>query len=212
MSYIPEWELLSDAVVRLVKSGVAESEARQQLAAAIADRAINIQVWLTELLTSSPCMRAVQIPPELTEADFDWAQSRPSRRWWFPETFNPGLSKPKNVDRLKVSTRDLVRVFGLERASPSLRSEQLHKRPSDPKNRSFQAVPDRTRERPKAWNAADERHFEAMKKLLDDGKALSVADAARQLVEAGAVIGRGTIESRRKRLERGYREYAKSAN
>ena len=54
MSYIPEWELLSDAVVRLVKSGTAESEARQQLAAAIADRVIRIQVWVTELANLAP--------------------------------------------------------------------------------------------------------------------------------------------------------------
>jgi hypothetical protein len=227
MNYIPEWESLSDAVVRLAKSGIAQSEARQQIAAAIADRAIRIQVWVTEILTSQPWSGEVRIPPELTEADFDWAQSRPLHRWWFPEKFNPGFSKPKRVDRLRVSTRDLITVFGLE---GSANASQNHS--SDPENvsapeqpvqerasKSEQAQPSDlgNRETPdtrvsrKAWNIADERHFDAMKTLLDGGKALSVADAARQVVESGTVIGHGTEESLRKRLERGYREYAKSA-
>jgi hypothetical protein len=124
MNYIPEWESLSDAVVRLAKSGIAQSEARQQIAAAIADRAIRIQVWVTEIQTSRPWSGEVRISPELTEADFDWAQSRPLHWWWFPQIFNPGFSEQRRVDRLKVSTKDLIRVFDLTSSLPAGRPEQ----------------------------------------------------------------------------------------
>ena len=213
MSYIPEWELLSDAVVRLVKSGTAESEARQQIAAAIADRVIRIQVWVTELQTSRPWSGEVRIPPELTETDFDWGRSRPVERWWFPQAFNLGISKLGHVDRVKVSTGDLSREFSFEKTFPSVKSEQPRERLSVPETireqeRAFPAVPNRGHEPGKSWNAADEPHFESMKQLLDDKKARSVADAARQVVEGGTITGHGTFESKCKRLERGYKEYA----
>jgi hypothetical protein len=213
MSYVPEWELLSDIVVRVVECGLPEGQARQQLAAAIADRVIRIQVWVTELQTSRPWSGEVRIPSELTEKDFDWGQSRPVERWWFPQAFNPGISKLRNVDRVKVSTRDVGRVFNFEKAFPLGKSKQPRERFSVPETireqeRPFPAVLNRGREPGKIWNAADEPHFESMKKLLDDRKARSVADAARQVVEGGTITGHGTFESTCKRLERGYRKYA----
>jgi hypothetical protein len=51
-----------------------------------------------------------------------------------------------------------------------------------------------------------------MKRLLDEGKARSVADAAKQIVRSEKVTGAGTFESKCKRLERGYKTYEKHNN
>jgi hypothetical protein len=104
----PEWELLADALTRVVASGIAERDAPLAICNAIADRSVSVRVLnpftierlhklgffsgrigekadfflhpgLTELAPS------VMIPSRIAPEDFDWQESRPLKPWRDPQ-------------------------------------------------------------------------------------------------------------------------------
>lgn len=63
-----------------------------------------------------------------------------------------------------------------------------------------------------SWAAADEPHFEQMKKLIDGGQVLSTHGAASTVVNRGHVAGKGERPSKIKRLCGGYKKWIAAAH
>src|SRR5262245_1154796 len=89
MPYDRQWERLADAMNRImVAARLCQDEAQNDIAAAIADRAVKIRCKLkqhaTKAMYSSNVLEGMQfeIPPDLKAEHFDWEQSRPSAPWF----------------------------------------------------------------------------------------------------------------------------------
>jgi hypothetical protein len=101
--YVRDWERLSDALKRVVETGVSEDDAKRALCNAIADRRIKVRIyfmvspktleWLSRRELSRSEVREVkpdEIPPRLKSDDFDWSQSRVRKPW--PKVRSPAGS------------------------------------------------------------------------------------------------------------------------
>ena len=100
MRYVPEWERLPEALVRVMEaSQLTREDAQADICRAIADGRIKIRGKLdkhamkpmtaTEVLEE----RYLRLPAELKPEDFDWEGSRPVKPWQVtPEGSRVGLS------------------------------------------------------------------------------------------------------------------------
>jgi hypothetical protein len=89
MPYVPKWQRLSDALARLVTTGVTEEQAKLDLCHAIADKKIKIRFLITSvwaegrrggkigMYEEAVDSSNVNIPPHLCLEDFDWQKSIP---------------------------------------------------------------------------------------------------------------------------------------
>jgi hypothetical protein len=107
MTYVPDWERLSDALKRVMAAGVSEDEAKSDISGAIADRKIRVRLAVAieaDVVTTwrrmvdkaqglgpGPNRFAdpvetfadgnVEVPRHLIAGDFDWKGSRPDSPW-----------------------------------------------------------------------------------------------------------------------------------
>jgi hypothetical protein len=107
MTYVPDWERLSDALKRVMAAGVSEDAAKSDISGAIADRKIRVRLKVAmeaDVVTTWHQMveRAqglgpgpnhfadpletfadgnVEVPQHLIAGDFDWKDSRPDYPW-----------------------------------------------------------------------------------------------------------------------------------
>ena len=89
--YVPDRERLSEAVMRVVATGVNEDHAKQAICTAIADKKINVRFSIASEEGSAPFGEHVvgtvrggseiEIPSQLAPNDFNWQQSRPLKPW-----------------------------------------------------------------------------------------------------------------------------------
>ena len=119
MADTPDWELLADALWRVVKTAdVSEDDAKTQLCRAMAARAVAVRFRPIDY--SSKGIRAVLVIPNLVVAaqlspdDFDWIHSRPLK----PSSIGPipGLSGlwtdvQQEPVMLELWTRDVIEVL-----------------------------------------------------------------------------------------------------
>jgi hypothetical protein len=75
MVYISKWEQLSDALVRVVGSGISEDEAKRDICNALADGKIRVRIRLP-LKPDWILHENVFVPPQLHPDDFCWILSR----------------------------------------------------------------------------------------------------------------------------------------
>jgi len=89
MDYVPPWERLSNALVRVMaEAGLPRDQAQTNICRAIADGAVNIQGKLgrhptTGFRASNTVLerKDFHIEPEIKPEDLDWEQSRPLKSW-----------------------------------------------------------------------------------------------------------------------------------
>jgi hypothetical protein len=102
-AYIRDWERLSDALKRVMATGIPEDEAKSAICNAIADQKIRVRIYFLVSPTTveglsrrqlSPrevrYVRGHEIPPRLKSDDFDWSQSRVRKPW--PKVRSPAGS------------------------------------------------------------------------------------------------------------------------
>jgi hypothetical protein len=105
-------------------TGLSEDEAKADLCRAVAERNINVQVKVAEgnrekggrWFTGAH----VEVPQDLEPEDLDWNQSRPHQHepWRIgpvgPDSYSDPYwtSRPLLIDKVKVSTADVQRIFG----------------------------------------------------------------------------------------------------
>jgi hypothetical protein len=92
-TYLPDWERLSDALARILASGLSKHEAQVGVCRAIADRKIKIRYLIANEeiggiatpkghgLAGHVLNRLDIIPARLAPRDFDWRKSRPKKPW-----------------------------------------------------------------------------------------------------------------------------------
>jgi hypothetical protein len=121
MLYTPDWELMAEAVKRVMARGVAEPEAKAHLCRALADRKIDVRVRVAKTATRYS-MRGrvfsngnVSVPPYLGANDLDWVGSRPLAQWSIgprPGDYawlDPWQNQP--LDLIELSTADVIGVL-----------------------------------------------------------------------------------------------------
>jgi hypothetical protein len=107
MTYVPDWERLSDALKRVMAAGVSEDDAKSDISGAIADRKIRVRLKVAmeaDVVTTWHQMVEgaqglgpgpnhfadpvetfvdgnVEVPQHLIAGDFDWKDSRPDYPW-----------------------------------------------------------------------------------------------------------------------------------
>jgi hypothetical protein len=120
LAYSPLWESLSEALKRIVLSGIGKTTAKDQLARAIADAQVKVRILVDP---SYPEVggrwldgKRLAVPEELSSKDLDWELSRPFEHW---ET-GPGNVEQyegtwgwqaRRVQRLQVSTSDVNMIW-----------------------------------------------------------------------------------------------------
>lgn len=120
MLYTPDWELVADALKRVVATGVTERDAKAHLCRAMADRKIEVRVRIAR--TARYGMRGrvfsdgnVGVPPHLSASDLDWVGSRPLAQWSIgPRNgdyawLDPWQNHP--LDLIELSTADVIGVL-----------------------------------------------------------------------------------------------------
>jgi hypothetical protein len=119
--YVPQWETLSDALARVLATGLDAVQAKRQICAAIADRAISVRVEVGRTERDIPGSlrtdRQVKPPPRLQPEDLDWNRSKPLDAW------NTGPDRAesygavgwgwrlRHIARLELRTDDLTGIF-----------------------------------------------------------------------------------------------------
>ena len=131
--YVPAWETLSDAVSRVVATGLDMESARKQICSAIADGAITIRVEVARTDRDIPGKlrlrgqghEQVKPPHRLSPQELDWKHSRPLGAW------NTGPDRlesyavigwgwrARNIKALEVRTDDVTEIFGLALSIPA---------------------------------------------------------------------------------------------
>jgi hypothetical protein len=89
MTYVSDWERLSDAMIRVMAAaGLSKDEVQTDICRAIADGAVKIRGKLerhatTPLLTSTWVLdgKDFRISTEIKSEDLDWEKSRPVKPW-----------------------------------------------------------------------------------------------------------------------------------
>ena len=119
MAYSPDWELLADALKRVMATRVTEDEAKTDLCNAVRDGKIGVQVRIA----ASDGMRGqifsngnVRVPAHLSPSDFDWVQSRPLQPWpigpkLVEHYFWSGGWENRSLDLIELSTADVTTVL-----------------------------------------------------------------------------------------------------
>ena len=85
--YGPAWERISDALVRVMQTGVPKNIAQEAICQAIADGAIKFRIQLKRHarnhMTSSTVLQdsSFEIPATIKAGDMDWETSRPVKPW-----------------------------------------------------------------------------------------------------------------------------------
>ena len=85
MAYSPLWESLASVLKRVVATSISRKKAQEQIANAIADRAIAVRVTIDASAPDIPGWvlegSCVGVPQQLSPKDFDWTKSRPFTPW-----------------------------------------------------------------------------------------------------------------------------------
>jgi hypothetical protein len=115
VAYTRDWELIADALKRVMATGVSEDEAKTDLCGAVADGKIALRVRIAtsgQLFTGGN----VSVPPQLTPGDLDWAQSRPLGPWPIGPRRGEHYSwirgwENRPIDLIELSTADVVEIL-----------------------------------------------------------------------------------------------------
>jgi len=128
VAYTPDWEALADALKRVMAAGHDEDRAKTDLCRAVADRKIDVRVWIA---ASDHAMRGrtfsdgnVGVPPRLEPRDFDWVQSRPLKPWSIGPKLGEHYSwisgwENRPLDLVELSTAGVERILCSQKASGS---------------------------------------------------------------------------------------------
>lgn len=146
--YIRPWKCLNEALADIVKTGVTETDAKQDICSAIADKAIDFRAMVEVEVedddgrlagyrhTSSRthvhdhwlASRQVKIPTTFKPSDFEWESSRPKHGWY--TTFNSSIDDPeprigteperRRVKLIELSTPTLARALASNAKSAQL--------------------------------------------------------------------------------------------
>ena len=91
MAYVPDWERLSDALKRVMATGIAKDQAKRDICGAISDRKIKIRCLVEKeegfesfgerVVRTVRNGAEIEIPPHLKPSDFDWTKSHPRKPW-----------------------------------------------------------------------------------------------------------------------------------
>ena len=79
VAYIPEWELLANALMRVKAFSGNEQQAQIDICNALADRKIAVRVFDGD---ETYLGGNVRVPRRLTSSDFDWVLSKPIKPWF----------------------------------------------------------------------------------------------------------------------------------
>jgi hypothetical protein len=120
--YIPQWESLADALIRVQTTGLDETQAKRQISSAIADGAIGIHVSVDQSERDIPGKirtgrSQVRPPPQLRPEDLDWNSSKPHSAWHTgPDPVEAyailGWAwRPRRIALLELSTNHLIDIF-----------------------------------------------------------------------------------------------------
>lgn len=112
--YVPEWEILADALTRVQATGLGAEQAKKSIVWAIADRKIEVRVhcangWVLE-------GTRIDVPKRLNPEDFDWPQSRPRELWRRRPTVADHYEDRNvtiDVSLIELRTEDVTRVLCL---------------------------------------------------------------------------------------------------
>jgi hypothetical protein len=128
MAYVPDWERLSDALKRVMASGVSEDEAKTDISRAISDRKIAVRVTIAEQssdMAGTFSAANVRVPSHLTPDDFDWANSRPAKPWptgprdWISRERHSFSWRNRPISLIEVRTSDVTEWKEATLAKPS---------------------------------------------------------------------------------------------
>ncbi len=132
--YTPDWELLADALRRVIATGINEKEAKTDLCNAIADRKIAIRVTIAAGERGIPGSLFsgdnIQVPAHLKPEHFDWVQSRPSQRWRLGPSGPQSYIYPywdwelRPIDCIELATTDVREIFGSPQSQPDRTSQK----------------------------------------------------------------------------------------
>jgi hypothetical protein len=113
VAYTPDWELIADALKRVIATGVSEDEAKTDLCRAVADGKIDVRVTIAA--TGQVFFDGnVRVPPHLKPSDFDWVHSRPFAQWLIgPRRGEHYMWNWSNrpIDLIELSTSDVSRIL-----------------------------------------------------------------------------------------------------
>jgi hypothetical protein len=117
MAYTRKWTRLGDALTYIVATGVSEPQAKNELCQAIADRVLFARVRIAD---SDPDLGGafvqgelrIAIPDELFPRDFNWAASRPIKKWSAGTSSNPNVGWLfRGIEYLEVDTPQLHEIW-----------------------------------------------------------------------------------------------------
>ena len=120
MAYSPLWESLASVLKRVVATSISRKEAQEQIANAIADRAIAVRVTIDASAPDIPGWvlegSCVGVPQQLSPKDFDWARSRPSAPWMTADMPFEGhvpswLFVPRSIGLVEVLRADVSSIW-----------------------------------------------------------------------------------------------------
>jgi hypothetical protein len=130
LPYNPEWELLANALKRVMAVGTEEQEAKADICNAISDRKIAVRVLVDEADrdVGGQTLYApdVEVPLRLKPEDLDWRRSRPLAPWPIGphsvvEDYLPTWSwRPRKIALLELSRADVVSVLSLGTSSDAV--------------------------------------------------------------------------------------------
>ena len=114
--YSQKWERLPAALNRVTGAGIAESDAKQDICNAIADREIQIQLALLKHTTQNRTAfgdilvgEDLNIPRPLNPQDMDFENSRPLKAWVVKRERIPHLAGDWHIDWIEVASADVTK-------------------------------------------------------------------------------------------------------
>ena len=137
MAYTPKWTKLGDALEYIVATGVSELQAKTELCQAVADRVLTKRVRIADSDyslggTFLEGELRVDMPFELSPEDFDWAASRPTKKWFAGPTPNQNVDwLYRDIGSVEVDTAQMRDIW----PDPAPRS------PEQPQSQKRRSVP-----------------------------------------------------------------------
>ncbi len=127
--YVPEWEILADALTRVQATGLDAEQAKKPIGWAIADRKIEVRVHCANgwVLAGS----RIDVPKRLNPEDFDWPQSRPRKPWRRRPTVADDYEDRNvtiDVSLIELRTEDVTRIFHLATGTPAVSTGSIDTR------------------------------------------------------------------------------------